>query len=403
MNKKIIVWTIVLLLAFQLVTALGIRPAKTTIIYEETPVSSRQFWVVNNDRQELDLVISAEGELEKYLTLTTKEVTLTPEDDFKPVYFEIDLPENLPSGEALGNIVVEQRLTSTEEGLIASKLVLKHKIIAVGDYPDKYIAAKLNFHDQGDKIEFVSEVENLGKEDISEIQTTFYINDKEQRPHSLQTEKLSLSTKETTLLRASLKRDLFQLGEFEVSAVTSFDDQKIELRKILRVGQPEVEITYFDPYFIAYKINQYSLDLLNKWNTEVKNVFVDVEVKKDGKKIDEFRTKSVDIEGEMIQRITDYLDAKDKEPGKYTFEMVVNFWNTVRMDQKTFKYESEFVSEKEAEDIVRTPPLVGQAVAVSGAASTSTSTILLWVIIGILLGGIGFYVVYRYFHKEEYD
>src|SRR3989338_9610600 len=369
MNKKIIVWTIVLLLAFQLVTALGIRPAKTTIIYEETPVSSRQFWVVNNDRQELDLVISAEGELGKYLTLTTKEVTLTPEDDFKPVYFEIDLPENLPSGEALGNIVVEQRLTSTEEGLIASKLVLKHKIIAVGDYPDKYIAARLNFHDQGDKIEFVSEVENLGKEDISEIQTTFYINDKEQRPHSLQTEKLSLSTKETTLLRASLKRDLFQLGEFEVSAVTSFDDQKIELRKILRVGQPEVEITYFDPYFIAYKINQYSLDLLNKWNTEVKNVFVDVEVKKDGKKIDEFRTKSVDIEGEMIQRITDYLNAKEKEP----------------------------------EDIVRTPPLVGQAVAVSGAASTSTSTILLWVIIGILLGGIGFYVVYRYFHKEEYD
>ena len=59
MTKKIIVWALVLLLAFQLVTALGIRPAKTTIIYEETPVSSRQFWVVNNDRQELDLVISA--------------------------------------------------------------------------------------------------------------------------------------------------------------------------------------------------------------------------------------------------------------------------------------------------------------------------------------------------------
>ena len=73
-----------------------------------------------------------------------------------------------------------------------------------------------------------------------------------------------------------------------MSAVTKYDDQQVEVVKSLVLGQPRVEVTYFDRFFTANKINQYTLDLLNRWNREIKNVFVDVEVQKDDKKIDGF-------------------------------------------------------------------------------------------------------------------
>ena len=63
MNRKLLVWMLVLILCLEAVLGLGIRPAKTTIIYEETPVYAGKFVVVNNDHLELDLALSVSWEI----------------------------------------------------------------------------------------------------------------------------------------------------------------------------------------------------------------------------------------------------------------------------------------------------------------------------------------------------
>ena len=395
----------VLLFCFSIVTALGIRPAKTSIVFEEGRDYIQQFWVVNNEGREFSVKISAGGEMAQYITLHTTELRFRSDDGAKAVDFEVHLPEFVPPGESKSTIIVEEDLTSASPSTISSKIVLKHDILIQGPYPDKYVVAKLNFHESGNDIRIVSEVENLGKKDINTIQTVFYVNDKNQEVQALETQSTSLSSKENKLLEAHLDRSLLELGEFEVSALTTYDDQTVEVVKKLVVGQPSVDITYFNEYFIAYTVNQYSLELLNKWNSRLENIFVDVEVKKEGQKIDQFRTKSVDLEGEMSKRINDYLDATDKGPGKYTFDMAVNFWNLVRDDQKKFTFESELVSEKEAQDIQeRGGSLAGKAAQDSGSDSgKSFSMILLWLLAGIVLGSAGFYVLWRYLHRNEYE
>jgi len=405
MNRKIIAWGMVLLFCFSIVTALGIRPAKTSIVFEEGRDYIQQFWVVNNEGREFSVKISAGGEMAQYITLHTTELRFRSDDGAKAVDFEVHLPEFVPPGESKSTIIVEEDLTSASPSTISSKIVLKHDILIQGPYPDKYVVAKLNFHESGNDIRIVSEVENLGKKDINTIQTVFYVNDKNQEVQALETQSTSLSSKENKLLEAHLDRSLLELGEFEVSALTTYDDQTVEVVKKLVVGQPSVDITYFNEYFIAYTVNQYSLELLNKWNSRLENIFVDVEVKKEGQKIDQFRTKSVDLEGEMSKRINDYLDATDKGPGKYTFDMAVNFWNLVRDDQKKFTFESELVSEKEAQDIQeRGGSLAGKAAQDSGSDSgKSFSMILLWLLAGIVLGSAGFYVLWRYLHRNEYE
>ncbi|MBI2111938.1 hypothetical protein HYT52_00175, partial [Candidatus Woesearchaeota archaeon] len=309
----------IMLLSVNIALAIGIRPAKTTIESEEIKTLSGQFWVVNNDQMDFSAKVYLEGEMSQYVTLNTKELQFRSDTDSLPVDFSISLPSSIPPGTSSANIVVEQALESSTDNVISSKVILKHKIIVQGPYPDKYIIASVNFQETGSQIEFVSEVENLGKQDLQEVQTKFYVNDKEQQAQTKETETTSLKTNENKLLKTTVNKDIFDLGEFEVSAITTYDGQQVEVVKKLVVGEPNVEISYFDKFLIANKINQYTLDLLNQWNLEIKNVFVDVEVKKDGQKIDAFRTKSVDLEAEMSKRINDYYDARNINPGKYAF------------------------------------------------------------------------------------
>lgn len=387
----------VLLLSFNLVLAIGIRPAKTLLHTEGEEIEYEgEFWVVNMEGKQFTANIYVEGEMGQYVEVEEKEVSFTDEDEAKAVKFKIKIPEEvvIPPGTSIANIVVEETLGSSEPNVISSVVVIKHKILIEGPYPDKYLLAKLNFQDQGSTIEFVSEVENLGKEDIGEVQTKFYVNDKKQNPVVKETETTSLKKTENKLLKTTLEKDLFELGEFEVSAVTTYDDQKVEVVKKLVVGSPGVEVTYFDPYFIAYKVNQYTMDLLNKWNKQVKNVYVDVEVKKDEQKIDQFRTKSIDIESLMSKRIQDYFDARDKSPGRYTFDMVVNFWNNYRMDTKT--YPSELIDEKDYEEIKLAPPENPAGAATGKTAGDSVYKIIVWVMVGIVIAALSFFIFWRY-------
>lgn len=405
-KAKIVMWILMILIILQIVAAIGVRPARTNIAvdeFEETNIKvDGKLWVVNNDQREFTVDVYEDGEMAEFVKIKTnpKKITFRPEDEAKEVDFEINFKkEDLPPGTSTAFIVVEEKFGDAQDNTVSSKILLKHKITFNGPYPDLYIEGSLNFHEKGDEIELVAEVKNLGKNDINKVQTKFYVNDKEQKEQALETQTESLKTKETKLLTATIEKDNFHAaGQYEVSAITKYDDQTLELYKTLLIGKPEVDITYFDRYLVAYKVNQYTLDLLNKWNQQIRNVYVDVEVFKEGKKVDEFRTRSVDIEAEMIQRISDYLDAKDKGPGKYTFEMTVHFWSLVRMDEKKFTFHTDLVTEADAQKLNLAPPtLTGAAVGVGGFSSIAP-----WILVGILLGIIGFYLAWRYMNRERY-
>ncbi len=389
--NKIILWVLVLFSLTSVVLALGVEPAKTTIYSEEVSIYEGEIKIINEAHTNINAKIFSEGALKDFITLDISEASLTPNDDHIVVPFKVKLPPNLPPGETLSYITIEQDLFSQEENVVSSKIALKHKLIVKGPFPDKYLETKLNFHETPEKINLVSEVFNRGKKGLDNVQTEFFINGNEQQI-TKKTEKVSLPTKQSTLLKAEIDRQTLDYGEFEVKAVTNYDDLTIELTKTMVLGSPDVEITYFNPYFIAHKINPYSLELLNKWNKKVENVFVDVEIKKDGKTIDKFRTKSTDIDAKMSRAIEDYYDARDKGEGEYSFEMVVNFLNLYQSAQK--KFTVELMSEEEFNNA-----LTG-AVTASPLSSSST---FFWVLLIILVGLIGGYIGYRYAHRHNYE
>ncbi len=392
--KQIILIGLVFLLTLNLVTALGIQPAKTTIIFEQSPPYSGQFWVINEEGREFNVKLYTQGDLASYIKLKSSELSFSGERS-KLVEWEANLPAQIPPGISIAEIVIEEEINHQNPEIISSKLLLKHKVIIQGEYPDKYVDVKVNFQESSDKISLISEVENKGKQDLGSVQTTFYVKDKDQQEHVLETTDQPLKKTENKLFSAEINKTFFGKGEFTVSARTQYDDLEVELVKEMRLGQPEVDITYFTPFFLANEVNEYSMDLLNQWNKQIKNVFVDVDVKKNNQTIGQFRTQSVDIEGLMTERLKNYFDARNKEEGTYTFDLVVNFWNNYRMEKKT--YPRELLSQTEFENRQK---LSGFATGILSEGSWQTAVLILF---GLILVLSSIYVVYRYKHQEEYE
>src|SRR3989344_5494555 len=129
-SQKIAAWIFILLLMINLAAALGIRPAKTTIISNEVDVSELDgiFWVVNDGGREFTTSLYVEGEMSEYVTLKEQALTFRADDDAKAVEFKINMPDEIPPGVSTAVIVVEEKLGSNEPQVISSKVILKHKV-----------------------------------------------------------------------------------------------------------------------------------------------------------------------------------------------------------------------------------------------------------------------------------
>jgi len=354
MNKKLILWILVLIVISQLVLGLGVRPAKTTFNTNDALSFTDSFMVVNNDGYEMKLKVYLEGDLAQYVELDKDEITIADYEEYEEMGIVANfVKEDIPPGNNIVEIIVEEVPYEDDQSMVSSRLILKHKIIIVGEYPDKYVSAKLGFMEDDDNIVLVTEVENLGKEDIDEIKTTYYVNDRKQLIETLETELENLAQGDNSLLTSSLSKNDVDYGEFDVVAMVEYDGEEIELNNKMTYGDPEIEITYFEEYFITGIINPYTLELLNNWNQKIENVFVEVAVKKENEdgsltEVDGFRTRSVDINDLERETIEDYYDATERNRGDYIFSMIVNYWNSYKMDQQEF--EVRLITEEEEQE-----------------------------------------------------
>lgn len=326
MNKKTILWILVLILTTQLVLGLGLRPAKTTIDFKPNLDREHSFWVVNNDNIDFEVNIYVEGELGEYIDIQQNNLIFKEDDDSKKVTYRINLPENLPAGDVKANIVVEEVLNKPKNPYeFSAKLVLKHKVIVKVPYPEKFVEGELDIKEEDKKINLITQVKNLGTKTIEDIKTRFYINDQRETIESTETDEASLDAGETKELKAEIPKSKLDYGEFDILANVIYDGYKLELMKKLIMGEPEIEILYFDKYFIFGKINKFTVNLLNKWNKKLEKVFVEIFVFKDDKQVDQIRTASFDIEGKESDNIEGYFDTTNKELGDYQFEVVVDY------------------------------------------------------------------------------
>ena len=73
MKPKMIIWVFVLVLLSANVLSLGLSPVKSAVDFQ--PDLSKEFTltILNNEEKDFDVVITVEGDLKEYITLSQKE------------------------------------------------------------------------------------------------------------------------------------------------------------------------------------------------------------------------------------------------------------------------------------------------------------------------------------------
>lgn len=326
MNKKLIVWLVLSIICIEAVLGLGIRPAKTTIEFVPGAEQEYSFWIVNNDQMEMEAKIFAKGDLAGYLQFSQEVVKLSQDEKEKQITFKVKFPNKLPPGDLKTNIIIEQKVElKNNPSQFSAKLVLEHKLIVHSSYPEKYLIGDLKIEENDKTIGLVSELTNYGSQNIQSLKTTVFVSDQQEDIETLEAEEATLAPNETKEVKVELDKQKVSYGEFNILAKIFYDGYRLELEKKLVKGEPEIEILYFDRYFLAGQVNKITIDLLNKWNQKLDNLFIDIFVFKDGKKIEEIRSQNFALNGKETKKVESYLDASKKEIGNYDFEVQVNY------------------------------------------------------------------------------
>jgi len=217
-----------------------------------------------------------------------------------------------------------------EEGVIGGVAAIQARIDILVPYPGKYAEAtfKINNINKNEEAQYELKIQNLGTQEIT-LNPKIEIY-KENKSNILISETLNetiLKSKETLTIIKNLKTKNIPPGEYQAMATIDYGPKTIEINKTFLVGEFLVEVIDYDYLFEQGSINKFNIEIKNKWNTKINEVFAEVSITDQGKFITSFKTVSTSSEPWETQNLTGYLDATNLEAKRYTANIILSYDN----------------------------------------------------------------------------
>ncbi len=325
--KKIIIFELLIFtLAFtNIISAggVGITPVHYKEFFEPGLQKSFEFQSFNTD-QTKGVQVYVKGDLANYTNLS--ETYFIGSGKFTVT---INLPQKIDKPGThqiiVGAIEAEEKGTATIGGIAA----IQGRIDILVPYPGKYAEATFTINDinEGEETSYELEIQNLGTETIS-IKPTIEIY-KETKTNNFLTrnpDRTTIRPKQTINIIETLRTQNLPPGIYQATATIDYGPI-IEINKTFRIGEFLVEITDYDYLFEQGKINQFDIEIKNKWNTKINEVFARVAITDEGKFITDFKTVSTSSAPWETKNLTGYFDATNLEPKRYIANIMLSYDN----------------------------------------------------------------------------
>ncbi|MBI2662567.1 hypothetical protein HYX11_03850 [Candidatus Woesearchaeota archaeon] len=330
---------LVLLIVIPIGYSLGITPPAEELNFESGLSKTFQLNIYGENKP-FEVKLSVSGELKDYIKL--KQEVLTVPLEGLTLYYKINLPSELKPGRHKASIIIEQQLTVSETGAGKSTFgampAVGHVIIINVPYEGKYAEAKLNAPDVkiGEVINFVVTVTNYGSEALSNVQGTIKIYDSEGKEIiSIGTDDKEVKKGESVELYAHWTPNI-KAGIYKAKVVVDYDNKKTEAETSFRIGDILVGIISLNPQeFVNGKINKMELEVESLWDSEIKNVYASIDIKKGKSKEETIATPPVTLKPWQKDKLIAYLDTTNYETGEYNAEVTLNYAD--KTTQKDFK------------------------------------------------------------------
>ena len=324
--RRLFIFLIVLALSFQIVSAggVGISPAYYKDFFEPGLEKTYRFYSFNTDVNN-GIRIYVEGDLAQYVNLSKTYILGGGEFTAK-----IKLPNEIekPGTHKISIGAIEAKDEIGEGGNIGGIAAIQGRIDILVPYPGKYAEAtfKVQSINQGEDVPYEIEIQNLGTQSIT-VKPTIIIS-KSNSTEILLTEKLTeteMSSKETLKIVKTLRAKDLPPGEYQAFATVDWGEKIISLNQTFRVGEFLVEIIDYDYQFYEGRINPFNIQIQNKWNSKIDEVFAEVSITDEGRVVGDFKTVSVETSPWETKNITGYFDATELETKRYVARIMLSY------------------------------------------------------------------------------
>jgi hypothetical protein len=364
--KPILISVILILIILSLsinTEALGVRPAKTNLIFQPGETKYIELKIVNTDAKDFEVEISLEGELAKYVKLKKEKIKFKADEEIKHITKIIKMPSILPPGTITGDLLIteliktgetpkvyfgdDEIITQTEEteSTVIARVSIKHKIIVEVPRQEKYVEVTLDYREQNEDIDMITEVKNLGLQDVKTLKTELAVYEQDRRVAKFDSKPEELKSLDIKKFYSKLSKAKAYQGIYDLKSTINYDNKEIEITRQMILGTPNIKILHFDKFFKENTINNFNIDLENTWNQKIENIYADIELTQNGKHIIEpTRTTSIDISKRAKTSLKSFIDLTNINKGEYTSKVTVTYKNktTEKTQQINILTEKEY-------------------------------------------------------------
>ncbi|MBU4501666.1 MAG: hypothetical protein KKA79_03680 [Nanoarchaeota archaeon] len=326
-SKKIFI-VIIFILLLPVAYSIGISPSSIEIWYEPNKEVSYDYSV--RIRQESPQVFMyAKGDLNESITLEQTEAELEP-GKWTKFSFTIKFPPKLEPPGLHDNRIGITEASSPSGGGIGVVAGVESILRIRVPYPGRYLELKkfgISTGEVNKPIDFMIELANIGKEDVNDARARIDIkNSKGEVITTLKTEGTPIKKQKTTTLKAQWQTST--PGLYSASGLVIYDENRLEIgEKGFNVGDLIIElINVSAPPILKGEIAKIYADLKSMWNTEIKDVYAELEVKdENGIVVGKSESKTINIPPWTTKNLVLYWDSRNLEVGDYSGKITLHY------------------------------------------------------------------------------
>lgn len=401
-NKKLIfaILIIITILSIKEVYAIGITPGRTTINFEPNLKQDIKFTIINSEYKDMKVVLSAEGELAKYIILHNVLIDFKAGEESKSFYYTINLPSSLetPGVNEVNIIAMELPVEAGQEGaFIGATAAVATQLHVNVPYPGKYLTVDLKVEEaqSNEPAIFHIPVMNFGEEDILHAQASIEIlGANNEKIVTIEGEDKSINAKEKDEFVISWNANV-NPGSYHAIVIVRYDGEVARIEKNFNVGDLMIDVnSIIVNNFRLGGIAKFNILVESKWNEKIKDVYGQMLIDdEEGNNIADFKTASVDVDAFARQEMIAYWDTEGINEGTYDGKIVLHYLG--RTSERALETKIGFSS------IETTILGTGRVIKAVQGEGIKTNNLLILLVVILIIINVGWFIYLRKKRKDR--
>jgi hypothetical protein len=319
--KHLILITLFLIFLLPVANSIGLlSPEIGTIIYRTGYEQELTYYALNYN---YDFEPYISGPIAKYMTIDRLTDSSTGMKQFN---VKIKFPDSIELDPGLYVNHVGVREVGRPGGMVSALTAVQTKLRVEVLSNEKAITAEFDAPDANEKskMTFRVDVRSATYQYISMVTAKITIYDDENNTlATFDTSKTSLESGQSKTLDSTWDNSALKPGNYRAEALVIFDGKTMLLEDKFKIGTLMIRINDYTDQFVAYRINEFKVDIENVWNNPVNNIYAELFV--EGEKV--LKTATINLNPWEKGTITSYWNVTH-EPGEYNGKIKLYYADT---------------------------------------------------------------------------